>query len=75
MTNPSINKPLAACRGNYGSGFLQAVNRTHLHWWWTLYGVGTPVAKHDCPNGTLAGGPLADILEEGSIRREERRSL
>ena len=42
MTNISLHQPMAVCRDNYGYGKMQAVNRTHLHWTWSMTGVGTP---------------------------------
>lgn len=42
MTNISLSQPMAMCRDNYGYGKFQAVNKTHLHWTWSLTGVGTP---------------------------------
>ena len=33
---------MAMCRDNYGFGYVQAANRTHLHWTWKLTGAGTP---------------------------------
>jgi hypothetical protein len=42
VTNPSFNEPLAACRNNYGYGYLQGTNKTHLHWTWKYTGFGTP---------------------------------
>jgi hypothetical protein len=50
--NVSIDKPIAACRANYGYGYLQATNKTHLHWRWKMSGVGTPSCK-DPTNCTL----------------------
>ena len=50
VANVSIDKPIAACRANYGYGYLQAANRTHLHWRWKMSGVGTPSCTNpaDC---------------------------
>lgn len=33
---------MAACRENYGYGYLQATNATHLHWHYKYAGYGTP---------------------------------
>jgi hypothetical protein len=46
MTNMSLHQPMAVCRDNYGYGKFQAVNKTHLHWTWSMTGVGTSTTFH-----------------------------
>merc|ERR1712167_364912 len=56
--------PMAMCRDNYGYGYVQAVNRSHLHWTWKLTGVGTP--KHNIgmplPKSAISPAALVDEL-------------
>jgi hypothetical protein len=35
------------CHGNYGYGYLQALNATHLHWSYKYAGFGTPQCPDD----------------------------
>ncbi len=50
IDKPSDSMPMAACRENYGYGYLQATNATHLHWIFKYAGYGTPnCAAPPCP--------------------------
>ena len=50
IDSPSDTLPMAACRENYGYGYLQGTNRTHLHWTFKYAGYGTPkCAAPPCP--------------------------
>jgi hypothetical protein len=33
---------MVTCRENYGYGYIQALNKSHLHWTWKYTGWGTP---------------------------------
>ena len=46
IDNPSFGMPMAACRENYGYGYLQGTNRTHLHWTWEYAGFWHTVMQH-----------------------------
>ena len=56
--------PMAMCRDNYGFGYVQAVNRTHLHWNWKM-----TVSRH-ARRWTRAGpaGATASTLFHSSCR-------
>ena len=74
VDNPSIDKPIAACRANYGYGYLQGTNKTHLHWSWKMSGVGTPSCK-DPANCTLMPEkdvPKSQLTDELWIIKDPR---
>jgi hypothetical protein len=55
---------MAICRDNYGFGYLQAPNRTHLHWRWKMTAVGTP---RPGPNGSTPSRlPLPSAVPEAA---------
>ena len=74
VDNPSIDKPIASCRANYGYGYLQGTNKTHLHWSWKMSGVGTPSCK-DPANCTLMPEkdvPKSQLTDELWIIKDPR---
>ena len=57
ISKPSASKPMAICRDNYGYGYLQAVNKSHLHWTWKMTAVGTPKPPTDNTTTTTLPPP------------------
>ena len=73
--NVSIDKPIAACRANYGYGYLQGTNKTHLHWTWKMTGVGTPVCKDpsNCSLMPAADVPKSQLTDELWIVKDKHK--